>query len=538
MFDKTQVLIYDTTLRDGTQGENVSFSASDKVLLARRMDGMQIDYIEGGWPGSNPRDMEFFDRMREVELRHAKLAAFGSTRRAQVAAEEDVQLATLLAASTPVVTIFGKTWLLHVTEVLRTTPEENLAMIEDSIRFLKAAGREVIYDAEHFFDGHASDSAYALETLRAAARGGADCITLCDTNGGMLPHRLEAAVRSVVTALPGTRIGMHTHNDGGMGVALSLIGVQAGATLIQGTVNGYGERVGNANLTSIVPNLSLKYGYRVNAAAQLRNWREFSLYVSKTANISPDGKAPFVGLSAFAHKGGVHANAANKVAHSYEHIRPELVGNRQRILLSDMSGGASVAMKARELGMEIDEKSSAMRDFLQLLKELENQGYEYENADASFEVLLWRHFHNYDDSFKLVSYRIISEVVREQGENLSEAVVKIRVGEEEAIKMTVAESTGPVGALDHATRLAFGAHFPELRNVQLVDYKVRILQSGLGTDSVVQVLILSSDGESSWWTCGANPNIIEASWEAIRDSYRYKLLQGAKEGLVRSAGVA
>lgn len=524
MSENPTVFIYDTTLRDGTQGENVSFSANDKVMLAQSMDRLGIDYIEGGWPGSNPRDMEFFERMGSVTLRHAKLAAFGSTRRANIAVKDDPQIATLLAANTPVITIFGKTWLLHVTEVLRTTAEENLAMIEDSVRYLKASGREVIYDAEHFFDGYLDDPQYALATLEAAARGGADFLTLCDTNGGMLPHVLEDAVRAAVKTAGEVPVGMHTHNDGGMAVALSLLGVEAGARMVQGTMNGYGERVGNANLTTIVPNLALKYGFTVNCAKNLRGWRDFSLLVAKSANLSPDDKAPFVGRSAFAHKGGVHANAANKVARSYEHIAPELVGNRQRILLSDMSGGSSVAMKARELGMEIDEKSAEMRSFLQLLKELENQGYEFENADASFEVLLWRHFHHYDDSFKLVSYRIISEVVREQNENISEAVVKIRV-EDEPLRMTVSESTGPVGALDHAMREAFGAHFPELRNVQLVDYKVRILQTGLGTDSVVQVLILSTDGESTWWTCGANPNIIEASWEAIRDSYRYKLLQ-------------
>ena len=530
MLAKPPVFIYDTTLRDGTQGENVSFSAADKVLLAKEMDAMGIDYIEGGWPGSNPRDMEFFELMRDVELKHAKLAAFGSTRRAQVPVGEDPQIATLLAANTPVVTIFGKTWLLHVTEVLRTTPELNLAMIEDSVRHLKAAGREVIYDAEHFFDGYFDDPEYALATLKAAADGGADFIALCDTNGGTLPADLEAAVKAVVETFPDTPVGMHTHNDSGMGVALALIGVEAGATMVQGTMNGYGERVGNANLTAIVPNLVLKMNRAVHCAEHLKDWREFSMLVAKTANLLPDSKEPFVGRSAFAHKGGVHANAASKVARSYEHIDPRLVGNRQRILLSDMSGGSSVAMKARELGMEIDEKSPEMRAFLQLLKELENQGYEYENADASFEVLLWRHFHGYDDSFKLVSYRIISEVVREQSENLSEAVVKIRVEDDAAIKMTVAESTGPVGALDHAMREAFGAHFPELRTVQLVDYKVRILQTGLGTDSVVQVLVLSTDGESTWWTCGANPNIIEASWEAIRDSYRYKLLEAEKAG--------
>lgn len=526
------VFVYDTTLRDGTQGEGVAFSAQDKVLLTQRMDAFGIDYIEGGWPGSNPRDVEFFSRMSEVGLQHAKLAAFGSTCRAGKAPEDDPQLEMLIAAGTPVVTIFGKSWLLHVTEVLRTTPEENLRMIEESVRFLKGAGREVIYDAEHFFDGYRADPSYALATLEAAQRGGADFLTLCDTNGGSMVGWLQATVAKVVTQFAKTPIGMHMHNDCGLGVALSLAGVEAGARLVQGTINGYGERVGNANLTTIVPNLALKLGYPVNCEANLPGLREFALSVAKSANLSLDNREPYVGSSAFAHKGGVHANAANKVAHSYEHIEPGRVGNRQRILLSDMSGGTSVAMKARELGIGVDEKSSEMRQFLARLKELENRGYAYENADASFEVLLWRHFHQYDDAFRLVSYRTISEVVREQDENISEAVVKIRVDPEETIKIAVAESTGPVGALDHAMRQAFGAQFPELRSVELVDYKVRILQTGMGTDSVVQVLILSSDGDSTWWTCGANPNIIEASWEALRDSFRYKLLQGRKAALL------
>ena len=352
MSKERTVFIYDTTLRDGTQGEGVSFSAADKVLLTKAMDAMKIDYIEGGWPGSNPRDMEFFDLMKGQTLSHAKLTAFGSTRRAKLKASEDAQLATLLDAQTPVITIFGKTWLLHVTEVLRTTPKENLAMIEESVRHLCEAGREVIYDAEHFFDGYKDNPEYALQTLKAAVRGGASNITLCDTNGGTMPHELEAIMTTVIGTFPGVSVGIHTHNDAGLGVALALIGVRAGADLIQGTMNGYGERVGNANLTSAVPSLALKYGYTVACAEHLEKWRKHSLLFAKTANLLPDSKEPYVGLSAFAHKGGVHANAAKKVAHSYEHIPPELVGNRQRILLSDMSGGSSVAMKAKELGME------------------------------------------------------------------------------------------------------------------------------------------------------------------------------------------
>jgi 2-isopropylmalate synthase len=518
------ILIYDTTLRDGTQGEGISFSAQDKLLVAEKLDQFGIDYIEGGWPGSNPRDMEFFMRAREHTFHHSRLVAFGSTRRAGLRAEDDAQLQTLLDAETPVLTIFGKTWLLHVTDVLRTTAEENLLMIEESVAFLKAAGREVIYDAEHFFDGFRDNPDYALETLRAAVRGGADWVVLCDTNGGSQVSWLSQTVEIVVKAMAPVPVGIHAHNDCGLGVAVSLAAVESGATMIQGTQNGYGERVGNANLTTIMGNLGFKLGYAFNADKQMGELLHLAHEIDKLANRVPDPKAPYVGRSAFAHKGGVHANAAQKVARSYEHIEPEQVGNRQRILLSDMAGGSSVAMKAEELGLDVDPKSPEMRSFIQLLKDREAMGYEYENADASLQVLLSRHFHGIRDNFKLVSYRTISEVVRDNHENISEAVVKIRVEGEEDIKISVAESTGPVGALDHAMRLAFGAHFPELRDVKLIDYKVRILQTGLGTDSVVQVLMLSGDGESTWWTCGADPNVIEASWQALRDSYRYRLL--------------
>lgn len=518
--------IYDTTLRDGTQGEGISISAEDKLLLARQLDEFGVDYIEGGWPGSNPRDMTFFDRAKDLALRHARIAAFGSTRRAGLKAEDDPQLATLLEADTPVVTIFGKSWILHVTEVLRTEPEENLRMIEDSVRYLKQADREVIYDAEHFFDGFEADEAYALRTLAAARDGGAEWLVLCDTNGGMQPERFREIVGKVVAAFPESRIGVHCHNDCGLGVALSQIGVGTGARMVQGTMNGYGERVGNANLVTLMPNLHFKLGYDFKAAANLARLVELAHTTDKFANLLPDPKAPYVGRSAFAHKGGVHANAAQKVSRSYEHIEPEKVGNRQRILLSDMAGASSVAMKAEDAGIEVDPKSPQMRAFLKKLKEREARGYEYENADASFKVLLSQHFHGLKDNFKLVSYRTISEVVRDKHENISEAVVKIRVVGDEEIKLSVAESAGPVGALDHAMRIAFGAHFPELRQVQLIDYKVRILQTGLGTDSIVQVLMLSGDENQSWWTCGADQNIIEASWQALRDSFRYKLLIG------------
>ena len=528
MEGRRHVTIYDTTLRDGTQGEGISFSARDKVLLAKKMDSFGIDYIEGGWPGSNPRDMEFFDLIKDESFQHAKISAFGSTRRANISATNDLQLQTLLQADTPVVTIFGKSWLLHVTEVLKTTAEENLLMIKDSIGFLKSNHKEVVYDAEHFFDGYKDNPDYALETLKAAIAGGADFLVLCDTNGGTQVKELQSIVKAIDMALPQHKIGIHCHNDCGLGVAVSLAGIEAGALMVQGTMNGFGERVGNANLTSIIPNLCLKLNYKINAAQHLQYLKEFSNQVDDLAHRIPSRKSPFIGNSAFAHKGGVHANAAKKVARSYEHIVPELVGNKQRILLSDMAGGSSVAMKAKQMGVLIDEKSPLMKPFLLRIKQLENEGHEFENADASFYVLLQEHFFDHKDIFELVSYRIISEVVRDTNYNISEAVIKLRLAGEDDMQITIAESTGPVGALDHAARQAFSAHFPILKRVHLEDYKVRILQTGAGTDSITQVLIKSSDGVDSWWTSGADPNIIEASWEALRDSFRYRLL---KEGL-------
>lgn len=519
-----QIYIYDTTLRDGTQGEGISFSAKDKIILARRMDDFGFDYIEGGWPGSNPRDMEFFELAKGENFRHSRLVAFGSTRRAGLEASEDGQLQQLLEADTPAVAIFGKTWTLHVREVLRTTLKENLEMIRSSIRFLKGAGKEVVYDAEHFFDGYQDNPDYAIHTLEAAVDGGADFLVLCDTNGGTQLGQFTSIVKQVISRLPGQRIGVHCHDDCGLGVALSLAGVEAGAVMVQGTVNGYGERVGNANLMTIIPNLCLKLGFTLACGDKLQELQKFSNEFDRMANLQPNKKAPFIGASAFAHKGGVHANAAKKVARSYEHIRPELVGNKQRILLSDMSGGSSVVMKAKKLGFILEEKSKAMRSFLKLLKKQENKGYEYENADASFVILLYQHFYGLEDNFTLVSYRTISEVVRDTDKNISEAVVKLKVHDEPDIKISVAESTGPVGALDHAMRIAFGRHFPDLRQVKLLDYKVRILETGLGTDSIVQVLMKSTDGQNSWWTCGADSNIIEASWQALSDSFRYKLL--------------
>lgn len=516
------IRIYDTTLRDGTQGEGVSFSVSAKLRLAVKFDQFGIDYIEGGWPGSNPRDMAFFEQARELKLKHAKIAAFGSTRRARTIVSEDAQVAMLLAAETPVVTIFGKTWLLHVTEVLRTNAEENLAMIEDTVRHLVENGREVIYDAEHFFDGYKDNPEYALKTLTAAQAGGASCLTLCDTNGGTQVDEIREITAKVVSTFPDTPVGMHCHNDCGLGVAVSLAGVQAGALLVQGTMNGVGERIGNADLTSIMPNLALKLGYSIAPASQMEHLRDLSLFVDEMANLRPNIKAPFVGASAFVHKGGVHADAVKKVKHSYEHIAPEKVGNRTRVLVSDMSGRSSILMKARDMGMQVDAKSPEMKGFLEELKQLEFKGYEYEAADASFRLLLHRFVEKRPDPFTVITYKVLDEYGDWKDDITAEATVKIKVGD--TIEHTVAEGTGPVGALDAALRRALEPHFPRITNVRLSDFKVRIIDGSKGAKAVTRVQVESTDGEHIWGTVGASDDVIEASWEALKDSFAYKLM--------------
>jgi 2-isopropylmalate synthase len=518
----TAVRIYDTTLRDGTQGEGISFSVTDKLLIAERLDRFGVDYVEGGYPGSNPRDITFFQEAKKLRLKHAKLAAFGSTRRAGGKTAEDPQLRTLLDSEMPVLTIVGKTWTLHVTEILRTTLEENLAMIEESTRHLVVAGREVIYDAEHFFDGYKADPEYALRTLAAAARGGAANLTLCDTNGGTLVDDFKDIVARVVQEFGGEKVGVHCHNDSGLGVALSLAGVVAGASLVQGTINGYGERVGNANMTTVLPNLFLKLGRTAPCAKNLRELRELSLFFDELANLRPQQKAPFVGQSAFAHKGGLHANAANKVARSYEHIDPAAVGNRTRVLVSDMAGRTSLVLKAKELGIELDEKRPEMKALIDELKDREFRGYEYEAADASFRLLAAKHLGQQKTFFEVENYRVIIE--RHGGELWAEATVKLKVNGE--WQHTVAEETGPVGALDKALRLALEKHYPQLRDMKLRDYKVRILEGNAGAGSRTRVLIESSDGKDMWGTVGVSDNIIDASWEALRESVEYKLSLG------------
>ena len=515
------VKIYDTTLRDGSQGEGISFTVAAKLRVAEKLDQFGVDYIEGGWPGSNPRDVSFFEEAKNLELSHAKLVAFGSTRRANLLAEEDPQLKLLVDAETPVVTIFGKSWLLHVTEIIRTTAEENLKMIEDSVRFLKEQGRDVIYDAEHFFDGYKDNPEYALETLKAAQRGGAINLTLCDTNGGQLVQEVSDIVSTVREKFQGTPIGVHCHNDSGLGVAVSLAGIDAGAQLVQGTINGIGERNGNANLTSIIPNLALKMDKTMSCGKNLENLRALSLFVDEMTNLSSNSKAPFVGLSAFAHKGGVHADAAAKVKHSYEHIQPELVGNKTRVLVSDMSGRSSIMMKAKEIGFELDARSPELKDFLGELKELEFKGYEYEAADASLKLLLNRFMKGKKNAIELVGYRVMVSDQVDSGGLRSEASVHVKIGENH--HHTVAEARGPVDALNEALTKAIVPVFPEVEAVRLTDFKVRILENKQGTDAIIRVLIESTDGDSVWGTVGASDNIIAATWEALLDSLEYKI---------------
>lgn len=521
--NQRQVYVYDTTLRDGTQREGISLSVEDKLKIARRLDQAGVHYIEGGYPGSNPKDIEFFSRIGELALKRARLVAFGSTRRPN-APTPDPNLKALIDANTPAVAIVGKSWILHVENVLSTTPEENLRMIADSVAYLKRSGREVLYDAEHFFDGYKDNPDYAIATLRAAAEAGADWVILCDTNGGNLPDQIAGIVHTVVEHHLPTRVGIHTHNDCELAVANTLAAVQAGAEQVQGTINGYGERTGNASLCSIVPNLQIKLGYRCVDEGELRQFTELSHYVAEVANLSHDTHLPFVGSSSFAHKAGLHVNAVLKNSRAYEHIPPELVGNRQRILMSELSGRSNVLVKAQQFGLDLDEQSTAVRQILETVKQLENEGYQFEGADGSFELLMRRAQPDYRPPFELVDFLVLVE--RRRGLALvSEATVKVKV--DERIFHTAAEGNGPVNALDAATRKALLQFYPELASVHLIDYKVRVLDGNDGTGAVVRVSIESSDGRESWGTVGCSSNIIEASWLALADSLEYALLKSS-----------
>jgi 2-isopropylmalate synthase len=516
----TQIEIYDTTLRDGTQGEGVTFSVADKLRIAERLDAFGVHYIEGGWPGSNPRDIEFFAQARRRTFHRARLAAFGSTRRKDVRVEDDDQVRLLLDAATPVVTIFGKTWLLHVLEVLQTTPDENLAMIEETVRHLKTHGKFVVYDAEHAFDGYKEDREYARATWAAAARGGADVITLCDTNGGSLPGQILEITRDARGLVTGT-LGIHTHDDIGLGVANALIALEGGATHIQGTINGYGERTGNCNITSVMPILQFKYGLPSVPADSLPQLKELSQFCDETANIRPNPRLPWVGAAAFSHKGGTHVNAVQKVMRSYEHIDPATVGNARHVLISDLAGRSNIVMKARELGFDVSNSTPQLRDMLARIKELEHRGYEFEAADGSLALLIRRVLTPSPPPFVLEGYHVS---VRRSGESsICEATVKVRV--EGQVAHTVAEGDGPVNALDVALRNALVGFYREIAAVRLTDYKVRIIDSTSATAARTRVLIESSDGTVEWGTVGVDANIVEASLQALVDSLEFALVR-------------
>jgi len=518
------VTVYDTTLRDGTQGEGVSFSVTDKLRIAGRLDAFGVSYIEGGWPGSNPKDMAFFEAIRGQRLKHAKIAAFGSTRRADNAPEQDPSLRTLLSAETPVTTIFGKSWLLHVHDVLRVSPDTNLEMIAGSCRFLKDHGKEVIFDAEHFFDGYLDDADYAMAVLQTALRNGADAVVLCDTNGGQLPSTIGRVCQDVRLLLPdGAVLGIHCHDDAGCGVANSLMAIEAGATHVQGTINGLGERCGNADLCAIMPALELKMDRSCVLPGALQHISDLATFIYDLANMRPVPSHAYVGASAFAHKGGMHVDAVAKNPRTFEHVVPEAVGNHRRVLVSDLSGGTNILLKAAEHNITLEKKSPEVKQILKELKRLEAEGYEYESADASFKLLLQKIMKAHKPFFELEGFRVIVEKRGPDVPCLSEATIKVRVSDKTEI--AAAEGDGPVNALDLALRKVLTAFYPEVSSVQLRDFKVRIIDGKDGTAAKTRVLIESGDGQKIWGTVGVSENIIEASWEALVDSVEYVLYE-------------
>lgn len=517
---KPDVEIYDTTLRDGSQGEGINFSVADKLRIAEKIDAFGIHYIEGGFPGANPKDIEFFEQAKRKKFKNARLAAFGATRRKGLTVENDEQVRILLGAETPVVTIVGKTWLLHVKEVLKATPDENLAMIGDTIRYLKDNGKFVIYDAEHSFDGFADEPEYALATWQAAEKAGADFIVLCDTNGGRLPHEIAATTKIARSKL-NTKIGIHTHDDIGLAVANALASLEAGAVQVQGTVNGYGERTGNCNLTSVIPNLALKLGKSCVPKNSLPKLKELSQFVDEIANLRHNPRLPWVGSAAFSHKGGQHVNAVQKLARSYEHIDPALVGNQRTVLISDLAGRSNIVMKAQELGFKVTNDTPELKAILNRIKELEHKGYEFEAAEGSLALLIRKALKNEEAPFKVEGYE--ATVRRDRNISVCQATIKVLVKGETA--HTVAEGDGPVNALDSALRAALERFYPQVKKIQLTDYKVRIIDSGSGTSAKTRVLIESSNGKDEWGTVGVHDNIIEASLGALVDSMEYGLMR-------------
>ena len=516
----SKILLYDTTLRDGAQREGISLSVEDKLKIARKLDEFGMDYIEGGWPGSNPKDAAFFERIQEVKLQHARIAAFGFTLKKGARPEDDSNLQALLAANTPVITLVGKSWDLHVRQVLEVSLSENLAMIGESVAYMKSRGKEVIYDAEHFFDGYKANPEYAMQTIQAAAANGADTVVLCETNGGNLPWDVEEIVRTAATKL-NTPLGIHTHDDAGCGTANTLAAVRAGAVHVQGTINGYGERVGNANLCIVIPDLQLKLGKSCLPAEKLAELTAVSHYVAEVANLPHEKQMPFVGDNAFAHKGGIHVAAVLKTTVSYEHINPSLVGNSRHTVVSELSGRGNVLDKSRQMGLDVS--SEQARQVLAQIKSLEAQGFTFEGAEASVNLMLRQMQPGYKPPFELIDFMVVVE--HRQGRGiLAEATVKVRVGDQ--VVHTAAEGNGPVSAMDQALRKALLSFYPDLENVRLSDYKVRILDSESGTSACVRVLIDTQNSTQRWSTVGASTNIIEASWRALADSMEYALLNG------------
>lgn len=518
----TTVMLYDTTLRDGGQGEDISFSLEDKLRIAEKLDDFGIHYIEGGWPSSNQKDMHFFREIKNVTLKNSHIVAFGSTAKSGIHIEDDPHIQSLLHADTPVVTIVGKTWDFHVTNALQISLEQNLSLISTSIRFLKEHGKEVFFDAEHFFDGYKENPRYSITCLKEAEKAGADCIILCDTNGGTMLHELRKIILRTRKKI-GCPFGIHTHNDSGIGVANALVAVELGASQVQGTINGYGERCGNANLCSIIPNLKIKMGIDCISDYNLTKLKEVSRFVSELANLPPNKHQPYVGDSAFAHKGGLHVSAVGKNSRTYEHIKPESVGNSQRVLVSDLAGKSNIVYKASRFDVELDALSPLTGEILKTLKELEFQGFQFEGAEGSFELLIRKALGKKRQFFNLMGFRVISEKRRENEESISEATIMVNV--EGNIEHTAAIGNGPVNALDNALRKALERFYPELSKMELVDYKVRVLSEGRGTASKVRVLIESKDKHAMWGTVGVSENIIEASWQALVDSVQYKLLK-------------
>jgi 2-isopropylmalate synthase len=524
------VEIYDTTLRDGCQGHGVSLTSQDKLKVARALDQLGVAYIEGGWPGSNPKDIEFFDAAARESWNHAKISAFGSTRRAGAVTGEDANVRLLLEAETPTVAIVGKASRFQVDRVLGTTAEENVRMVADTISFLKSHGREVLFDAEHFFDGWRDDEDYTLAVCRAAAEAGADAVILCDTNGGAMPSFVAEAVEKVDRLLP-CPVGIHTHNDCELAIANAVAAVEAGAIQVQGTINGYGERVGNANLCSAIPILAHKLGIRCLPEGSLRHLTETSRFVAEVANVVHDPRMPFVGAAAFSHKGGLHVNAIAKDPVAYEHMEPEIVGNGRHVLVSELSGRSNIIMKAETFGIDLRDQPQVVTRLVKRIKELEHQGFWFEDADASLELLIRREMEGYVSPFEALNYTVLAEYRGDRG-LLAEAMVKLDIQGESY--HTAAEGNGPVNALDTATRKALIEFYPQIANVELEDYKVRVLDNHQGTGSVVRVWIRSGDGVRSWQTVGSSPNVIAASWMALADGLAYPLIVPVKENVVAS----